>query len=363
MSDNFTCKINKDEKIYKFSVIKDRDEFYNFSSNRQYEIENITVNSCGKVNISFLHGNFTENEIKKYSLNKEIVTASYNDENEDFEDTIFHENSDILYIMGHEFVITDIYNQVKQVKNGAVEIYPPKILDNEFIIITEVEEEDSKKKEEQKKRISKILRRSETLNFDTFNQFSGNRYTVVFDKKGIAILYKSFCDINKVFDDITILYLLCIAYNLQNDNYIQEINNAVKNFTLTSQPSKENYQLVDTIKEKILMFDFKYFFNNPVKFNRIEYYPLWDFLAKNLNVIPLHNEVKGQCLDLTEYLEIYYNKLLLQEKEKELKRREEQEELNRNFQKIMTYAGILIAFFTFWASAITTYPILKSFFE
>lgn len=213
-----------------------------------------------------------------------------------------------ITIFKHEYNIT--------VLNGTVSNIS--LNDNSYLLFFTDKEEDVKN-------FSQIIRDSLSFYSNDDNTIHTNRYKLIFDSKGSCIIFNNYfftkqnsnkdnetskCigSVNVVYEDILLLFLLGLTYNNENEHNMQKVteicNNNSKNYKLDSLSYNELLKL----KYKMLNFDLNYYFDNPVKNNRQEYYKVWNFIASQMHIPELHNESKNQCLDIIHFLNDYREK-------------------------------------------------------
>lgn len=359
-------EIHKNEKYHKYRLILS-DEDYGYPPDL-IDIDEKKSN----LTLEYLNYNFKD-EIKEIlAIEKYHIIP---------EEQYGYIHTNLYELLGYKYVINDCLEKINSnvVKVRGTESYNSEYYnDIDFTVFVTRESNDSNE-ELRRKRLSLILRGNETLTIEKSNQFKCSRYTVIFDGKGIAIIFKD--TVNKseekeIREHITILYLLCITYIHKDMNFINEINKQVMWYEYGKLSNKQrkrilkNYEEVNELRTAILFFDCKYYFKNPVKINRNDYYLLWNHLSDFFHVHELHNEIKEKCFRLTDFLEMYYRELRIeyqikQEKEEENNKEllEKQKEINQTFQTKMSWGGLIIGICSLWTSVISTIPIIAKFFK
>lgn len=137
--------------------------------------------------------------------------------------------------------------------------------------------------------ISYALRGSHTLdNLQDEQKLINQSLEFIVSKRGIYC-FSPFAAQRK---KILINYLLVLTYLNKCINFINEAANCNKD---------KDYLKIRT---KVLEFEIKHFFNNPVKYNRYELYDIYEMIATFYKVKEIKNELKEQIKDIAKMAQI-----------------------------------------------------------
>lgn len=90
---------------------------------------------------------------------------------------------------------------------------------------------------------------------------------------------------------------------LHNFNELYDFNH-----NIDALSKLENLNKFNEIKESILLHDIHYYFNNPVKIEKREYYIIWEKLFAYFRVKEIQNEVKNKITRYSNFLNIIYQR-------------------------------------------------------
>lgn len=136
--------------------------------------------------------------------------------------------------------------------------------------------------------ISYALRGSNTLRKTNDNFFNNLSIEMLVSPTGIY----SDCNLALQKIRIVMVYVLAIYYILTTRDYIKQI------------ASYKDEQDIINIREKILDYDIRYFFKNPIRQSKHELYMVYELISKVYKINELYLEIKEQVKDSAKILEI-----------------------------------------------------------
>ena len=161
-------------------ILNSENELFFIKSEKNILENTILKNSGSKLNVKYLHNNF-----------QEIFIRYLDPTTNDYYYNIFDYN----YVVKRIDLTTkdNFFETNSKGANGS---------NSFFIYVANKEKKEIDEiSEEERKCISKLMRGSNTLRINETNCFNCNRYSLIFDRNGIAVLFKNTLQKEKIIND------------------------------------------------------------------------------------------------------------------------------------------------------------------